>query len=231
MRRSWLVLVFGLTLLAAPLPGAAGTRAWSQDVPEARHGPAHKQDTTHAEKGGEGAGHQDEGPFGRFALDLAVWTVVVFLVLLFVLGRFAWKPMLQGLEERERAIHSAVEDAQRAREEAQRLRDQLQQEMDRAHERIRAEMEEARRHAQENAEQMMARTKAEIQAERERLHREVETARDQALQQILNQTAQLAALVSTKAIRRQLNADDHRRLVDEALAELRQAGPDGQRAV
>ena len=54
------------------------------------------------------------------ALDLTIWTVVVFLLLLAVLYRFAWKPLLQGLSKRETDIHSAVEDARKAREEAQR---------------------------------------------------------------------------------------------------------------
>src|SRR5262245_31828305 len=48
-------------------------------------------------------------------LDLSIWTIVVFLVLLFVLGKYAWKPMLQGLEQREHSIQSAMEEAKKAR--------------------------------------------------------------------------------------------------------------------
>ena len=62
------------------------------------------------------------------ALDLTIWTIVVFLLLLAVLYRFAWKPMLQGLQKRETDIHSAVEDARKAREEATRLREEVQAE-------------------------------------------------------------------------------------------------------
>jgi F-type H+-transporting ATPase subunit b len=67
--------------------------------------------------------------------------------------------------------------------------------------------------------------------ERERLRRDISTARDQALQEIWNQTAQLATLISAKAIRRELTDEDHRRLVDEALAELRQASHERQHEV
>jgi F0F1-type ATP synthase membrane subunit b/b' len=77
----------------------------------------------------------------------------------------------------------------------------------------------------------MEQARQEIQAERERLHREMELARDQALRQIWGQGAQLAALISAKVIRRQLTPDDHRQLVDEALAELRGAGAAHQRMV
>ena len=70
---------------------------------------------------------------------------------------------------------------------------------------------------------MIAKTKAEMQAEKDRLYRELHLAKDQALKELWNQAADLATLISTKAIRRQLTADDQRRLTDEALSELTQA--------
>jgi F-type H+-transporting ATPase subunit b len=160
--------------------------------------------------------------FGK-ALDLAIWTIVVFLLLLFILSKYAWKPMLEGLQRREENIRAAVEEARLAREEAQRLRAELQTEINKAQEKVRDFMDEARRDAKQLADDMAARAKEEIQTERQRLRREIETARDQALHELWNQTAQLASLVSSKAIRRNLTPDDHRRLVDEALAELRDA--------
>ncbi len=152
--------------------------------------------------------------------DLSLWTLVVFGLLYFVLRKWAWKPMLEGLQKREENIRSAVEEAQRARDEAQRLRDQLQREVDKAHEKVRDILDQARRDAQHMTEEMVAKARAEIQADRDRLRREIETARDQALQDLWNRTAQLATMISAKAIRRQLTPEDHRRLVDEALAEL-----------
>ncbi len=163
--------------------------------------------------------------------ELGLWTLVVFVLLLLILRKAAWKPMLEGLRNREESIRSAIEDAQAARDEAQRLRAQLQGEMNKAHEKVRDILDEARRDAQRTTEEMVARARTEIQTERDRLRREISTARDQALQEIWNQTAQLATLVSAKAIRRELTHDDHRRLVDEALAELRQAGQERQRQV
>jgi F-type H+-transporting ATPase subunit b len=167
-----------------------------------------------------------EVPDGLFkgALDLAIWTVVVFLLLLFVLGKFAWKPLIEGLDRREQAIHSAMREAQAARDEAARLREQLQAEMNKAQEAVRGLMDEARRNAEAMSAELVARGKADVAAERDRLHRELQIARDQALQQIWGQAAQLATLISAKAVRRQLNEDDHRRLLDEALAEFRSAG-------
>jgi F-type H+-transporting ATPase subunit b len=218
MRRGWLLVLIGWAcfVLSSP-PGLRGAEDYhpAGKAPEGKdHG-----DKGHAEDGGPGP-----LPWGHPALDLALWTIVVFLLLLFVLGRWAWRPMLEGLDARERNIRAAAEDAQRARDEAQALREQLQAEMARANDKVRAMLDESRKEAHALKEEMIGEARKEIQAERERLHREVDLARDDALQQIWTQGVQLAALISSKTIRRQLTPEDHRDLVDEALADLRLAG-------
>jgi F-type H+-transporting ATPase subunit b len=153
-------------------------------------------------------------------LDLSLWTIVVFVVLLLVLRKFAWRPMLEGLHKREQAIQGALDEAQHARADAQRLRDQLQGEIDRAQEQVRDILDQGRRDAQRTTEDMLNRARTEIQAERDRLRREIDLARDNALQDLWGQAARLATLVSAKAIRRHLTPADHERLVQEAVAEM-----------
>ena len=182
-----------------------------------------------AAKTGQHGESQGEPSIFGWALDLAIWTIVVFLLLLWVLSKFAWKPMLEGLQRREESIRSALDEAQRAREEAKTLQARFEAEMNRAQEKVREVLDEARRDAQNLRDEMVAKAKSEIQTERDRLRHEIEMARDQALQQLWNQTAQLATLISAKAIRRELNVEDHRRLVDEAIAELQEAGNDRRR--
>ncbi|HMC64083.1 MAG TPA: F0F1 ATP synthase subunit B [Gemmataceae bacterium] len=188
---------------------------------------------------GEGTaakGHDDhkkgaaEPPiFTPVRIDLAIWTLVVFLLLLFILTKYAWGPMLEALKKREESVRAAIEEALRAREEAQRLREQLQKELNSAHEKVREILDEGRRDAQRLTEEMIAKARSEIQTERDRLRREIETARDQALHELWKQAAQLATLISAKAVRRHLTEDDHRQLVDEALAELSGAVENGRR--
>jgi F-type H+-transporting ATPase subunit b len=158
--------------------------------------------------------------------DLGIWTIVVFALLLFVLRKYAWDPMLVGLHRREQSILDAIEDAKRARAEADALRQQFQADMAQAESRVSAMIEEGRRNAARAAEEETARARATMQEERERMHRELQLAKDQALQELWNQTANLATVISGKAIQRQLNLDDHRRLVDEALRELNQRSGD-----
>jgi F-type H+-transporting ATPase subunit b len=203
-----------LTIMAALVGSAPG---------RAQEGSAGERAGHAAPAAGAAHGASAEPDILSPVLDLTIWSLVVFLVLVWVLGRFAWKPMLEGLKRREETIRSALDEAQRAREEAKRVQSQFQAEMDRAAERVRDMMDGARRDAQRMNDEMIAKARAEIQAERERLRREIETARDQALAELWNHTARLATQISAKAIRRELNSDDHRRLVDEALAELGQA--------
>jgi F-type H+-transporting ATPase subunit b len=206
MRSRWQVFVVVLAVLAVfPLMAA----------------PALGQESEAKE--GEHPSAEVDSPFKGW-IDLTVWTIVVFLLLLFVLSKYAWKPMLEGLEKREHAIHGAKEEADRAKDEAQKLREQLQLEMNKAHEKVHDLLEQGRRDAEKLHAEMMAKGKADIQGERDRLQREMQRQHEQNLQDLWNQTAQLAALVSTKAIRRQLTEEDHRRFVDEALADLRNAG-------
>jgi F-type H+-transporting ATPase subunit b len=158
--------------------------------------------------------------FDPASIPLGVWTIVVFVILLAVLKKYAWGPILEGLQKREHSIQNAIDEAQKAREEAQRLREQFQHEVDQAQVKVAAILDEGRRNAKTMTDEMIAKARSEIQGERDRLRREIENAKDQALQQIWNQSAQLATVISAKAIQRQISAEDHRRLVDEALAEL-----------
>jgi F-type H+-transporting ATPase subunit b len=201
--------VFGaLLVLALSAASCWAPQARSQEEPAP---PAEKPVESHG-------GAKVDVPEGIFkgSTDLLIWTLVVFGLLLFILGRYAWAPMLEGLKKREDNIRVAAEDAQRARDEAQQLRTQLQQEMARSHEQVQQMIDEGRRNAQRNADEVMARAKAEVQTERQRLHREIEAARDQALQQIRDEVVRVAAAVTTKAIRRELTPDGHRRLADVA---------------
>lgn len=160
----------------------------------------------------------------EWALDLGIWTIVVFLLLVFILKKYAWGPMLEGLQKREENIRAAIDEARAAREEAARLRETIQGERAKISEEARKVAEEARRRGEERVAELEAEARKAIQADRDRLHRELETAKVQVLKETLDYTSNLATLISAKAIQRQISEDDHRRLVDEALAELKQAG-------
>jgi F-type H+-transporting ATPase subunit b len=154
--------------------------------------------------------------------DLGIYTLVVFGTLFYILRRYAWGPFLGGLAKREERILHHQDEAKKARDEAQAALAELQSRHAKANDEIRALLDEARRDAQTTREKILADARTEAQGERERVRREIEAARDQALQDIWQQSVQLATMVSAKTIRRNLSNDDHARFLDEALVELKQ---------
>ena len=202
------VLALGL-LVALSAPAAP---ALAKDPPAG----AHPEDAKH--------GAADANPLALVA-DLGLWSLVVFVLLLLILRKFAWGPIVEGLQTRERTILGSVEEARRTREDMERMRAEFRAELAAAHAQIPALMDEARRDAAAMADKMRKEAMDEIQAERERTRRDLEVARDQALQELWSQAAQVATLISAKAIGRSLTEDDHRRLVDEAIAEISNQTP------
>ncbi len=154
--------------------------------------------------------------------DTAIWSIVVFVGLLVILRAKAWGPILEGLQKREETIRQSLEDAKTARLEMEKMRIDFQKELAAAHQEIPKLMEEARKKADAAAAERDAREAAKLAADRERMRRELEIAKDQALKDIWEQAAQLATLISAKVIGRSLSEDDHRRLIDEGLQEMRQ---------
>jgi F-type H+-transporting ATPase subunit b len=155
------------------------------------------------------------------AIEVSLWTILVFLLLLSVLGKFAWGPIMEGLNKREQSIARDRHEADAARREASDMRVRLDAELARANDEIRQMMDKARQDAQKTAAEELARGKADLQAERQKMFHDVGVARDNALKEIWTQAAEVATLISAKAIRKHLTPDDHRALLDEALKEFR----------
>lgn len=168
-----------------------------------------------------GAGKESGG--GGYLEDaiLGVFTIVVFILLLIILRWKAWDPIIAGLHKREETLHGAHAEAQKLREDAAHLRVDWEKKMAEIQDQVRQIHEEARQRAERNAAEIASRARADIQSERVRMRHEIDAAKDQALSEIWRHTAELVTEVSSRAIRRQINGDDQRRLVEDALAELK----------
>ena len=152
-----------------------------------------------------------------FSPDLAAWTVVVFVLLLAVLWKFAWGPILAGLEKREHAIAHEIADAKHQHEEANALVAKYEARLAAAGEEVRAILDEGRRDAEHAKQAILAEAKSAAEAERLRALRDIESATDGALRSLAERSAQLAVELAGKIVRRNLTSADHARLVDEAV--------------
>jgi len=168
-----------------------------------------------------GGEHKNALAEGLKRYDLGIYTLVMFGLLIVILGKFAWPNIAAGLKKREAAILGAREEAAKSRAEAEDLRARLQKDHAEAQDKIRAMLDEARRDSEALRVTEREAGAKEAQAERDRARREIQTEKDAVLQELYQQAVQLAATLSSKTIRRSLSADDHRKLLDESLAEIR----------
>jgi F-type H+-transporting ATPase subunit b len=174
-----------------------------------------------ADEGAHPEGHGEEKPdILEPKPSLAIWTVVVFIGLLAVLGKFAWKPLLDALRQREEHLEHVLLDTERARNESEQLLERHRKQLEEAAEQVRAMIEEARRDARTAAEEIVQKAHEESEASKHRAERDIASARDQALGEIWTKTADLAVSVAGKVLSRNLDESDHRRLVETALSEL-----------
>ena len=153
-------------------------------------------------------------------VGMALWTIIVFALLLIVLSRFAWKPILSGLEERERRIRESLQRADQLLVEARRL----QAENERRRHQIELEAQKIIQEAREAAERVRAeileRARQEAQALVDRAREEIERDKQRALGELRAEAAELAVLIAEKILRTQLDAHRHRELIETVLAEL-----------
>jgi F-type H+-transporting ATPase subunit b len=225
MQRGWLLLGLGVMLLAL-FAGAA----WTQEHHEGG-GDAKPPGTAPIKEATEHAEHEEESNIFKGWLDLGLWTIVVFLVLFFVLRKYAWGPMMEGLENREKHIRGELESAQKANTEAQTLRAEFERRINEAQQQVHAMIDEARKNGEQLKADMQNQAAAAIQAEKDRARRELQTEAEQERIKLFQQVTQLASLVSAKAVRRQMTIEDHHRLVDEALNDLGVAANERQRVL
>ncbi len=150
----------------------------------------------------------------------ALTTLLVFLLLLAVLGKYAWGPIASGLKAREEKIRKDIADAEAARQRAEATLREYEQKLAAAEEKIREMMQQATADAERVAEGIRLRGREEAEEIKEKAQREIEASRDEALREIYRQAAELSTSIAEKIIRRNLNAEDQRDLVERSLEQL-----------
>lgn len=153
----------------------------------------------------------------HFFSSLLFWELVSFGILLWVLYKFAFPPILEVLENRERKIRESLEQAERHRLEAERRLQEYESKMAAAARDAEGILIQAKERAQRTLEENEQRLVAEAERIKADATREIEQERRRALRDIRNQTTDLALLVAEKVVERSLTDSDHRRLADEAL--------------
>jgi F-type H+-transporting ATPase subunit b len=168
----------------------------------------------------------DSGQPGLLTFDpqQAIWVLVIFVVLVFVLYRTAWKNVLAGLKSREERIRKDIADAESARLRAEAtLRDYTKQLSD-AEGKVRDILAKAATDAEKVGQSIRMQAQTDAEEIKERANREIEASKNQAIREIYDQAAELSTTIAEKILRRNLNVDDQRDLVQRSLDQMQQVG-------
>ena len=155
---------------------------------------------------------------------LYIWTILTFMVLVGLLAKFAWRPLLAVLDERQQAIRKSLDDARQAKQDL---------------ERVHADSATILAQARTEAESIVASTRADVNQFREEMRQkareeaagivknaerqiELETAR--ALQQIRHEAVDLSVTIASKLLQRNVSKDDNARLIEDTFKQIEASG-------
>jgi len=163
-------------------------------------------------------GHEGGSP-NLFAGDLGnvFWTVLIFALVLAVLGKFAWGPILNTLQQRESFIHEALAKAKHDRDAAEARLREYEERLATARAEATAIVEEGRRDADAVRHRIEAAAKTEADKMIERARHEIQLATETATRELYQLSAKLATDMASRVIGRELSAQDHERLIAEAI--------------
>jgi F-type H+-transporting ATPase subunit b len=151
---------------------------------------------------------------------LFIWTIVTFLVLLALLGKFAWRPLLQALDTRQQGIRKALDDAQRAKQELERLEQESVQIIRKARADAETVITQSRADADRLREEMRQKARAEAEGIVRNAERQIQLETARALQQIRHEAVDLSVMIASKIIQRNLSKEDNEKLIEDALRQV-----------
>ncbi|GAV24190.1 ATP synthase subunit B [Carboxydothermus islandicus] len=150
-----------------------------------------------------------------------IWTIINFFVLLFILKTLLYKPVLKTIEDRKKSIEESLEKAARAQEEAERIKAEYDGMIARAREEAREIIAKAQKTAQAEKEEIIATAQREAQALLADAKATIAQEKEKALRELRQEIGNLAVLAAGKILNRAVTLEDHQKLVDEFLNEVK----------
>lgn len=215
---------------------AAADAHADSDHSDADHSDAHHDDGHGDDGHGDDHAHGHHLEIGHSALDgdelrafespayfqgdLAIWSFAVFVLLLMLLTKFAWKPIMEGLDKREQGIADTIAATQRANDEARQMLASYEKRLAEAADEVRGMLEEARRDADATKQTIITEARKAAEDEQKRAKHEIALATDEALSSIAERAGELAVSVAGKFLKEKLSGDDQQRLIRDSAAAI-----------
>ena len=159
-------------------------------------------------------------PLVQLDPGLFVWTILTFLLLVFVLAKFAWKPLLKMLQDREDMVRSSLEDAEKAKSELERLNEESEAIMAKARSEAQSILADGKAAAEKVKDDIIAKSKEQANKIREDAGNQIQVEKDKAISEIKKEVVNLTLLVAEKLIQKNLSDADNKSLIEKSLKKV-----------
>jgi F-type H+-transporting ATPase subunit b len=159
-------------------------------------------------------------PLVQLDPGLFVWTILTFLLLVFILAKFAWKPLLKMLQDREDMVRSSLEDAEKAKSELERLNEESEAIMAKARSEAQSILADGKVAAEKVKDDIIAKSKEQANKIREDAGNQIQVEKDKAISEIKKEVVNLTLSVAEKLIQKNLSDADNKSLIEESLKKV-----------
>ena len=163
-----------------------------------------------------------KNPLTAVTPGLYIWTIITFLLLFYVLAKFAWKPLLRMLEERENLIKSSLSDAKTAREELEKINIESEAIITKARTDAQSILSDGKVAAEKIKDDTLAKAKEEANKIKEDAKLQIKAEKDKAISEIKKEVVDLSISVAEKLIDKNINEKDNATLIEESLNKIKQ---------
>ena len=151
---------------------------------------------------------------------LIIWTILTFLILLIILKKVAWKPILTALDNREKEIEDSLNRAEQAKKDAQKILEENQATLSKAEEESKKIIDQSREYADKLKEQMLKESKDQQQKIIEDASAEIERKKNAAFEELKNQIAEISVNAAEKIMKENIDANKNKQIVNKYLSEI-----------
>ncbi len=161
-------------------------------------------------------------PLVQLDPGLFIWTILTFLLLLTVLAKFAWKPLLKMLKDREDMIRNSLNDAEKAQEELARLNAEGEEIINKARSEAQEILSQGKASAAKLKEETLNDAKEKARSITEDAQKQIQVEKEKAIAEIKGEVVNLSLSVAEKLIRKNLSPEDNKALIDESLSNVKE---------
>ena len=162
----------------------------------------------------------EQNPLVKLDPGLFIWTILTFLLLLMVLAKFAWKPLLAMLDERQKSIDDSLLSAEKARQELEGINQKSEAILSKSRTEAQTIVTDAKSAADKLKEDIVLKAKKEADGQLEKAKNQISVEKDKALLEIRQEVVDLSITVAEKIIKKNISKDDNASIIEDSLNKL-----------